>query len=139
MIDVLLFAGRILLVALLYLFLLFAIKAGIGLVRSGSRSSKNTQLSIVITQGPSALLGTVMPLNSAIVIGRAPGSDIYVPDDLISGKHARITPIPGGAMLEDLGSTNGTLLNGTRVKAPETLLQGDKISIGMLVLEVDGR
>jgi len=139
MIDVLLFAGRILLVALLYLFLLFAIKAGIGLVRSGSRSSKNTQLSIVITQGPSALLGTVMPLNSAIIIGRAPGSDIYVPDDLISGKHARITPIPNGAMLEDLGSTNGTLLNGARVKAPETLLQGDKISIGMLVLEVDGR
>ena len=139
MIDVLLFAGRILLVALLYLFLLFAIKAGIGLVRSGSRSSKNTQLSIVITQGPSALLGTVMPLNSAIVIGRAPGSDIYVPDDLISGKHARITPIPGGAILEDLGSTNGTLLNGMRVKTPETLLQGDKISVGMLVLEVDGR
>ena len=139
MIDVLLFAGRILLVALLYLFLLFAIKAGIGLVRSGSRSSKNTQLSIVITQGPSALLGTVMPLNSAIIIGRAPGSDIYVPDDLISGKHARITPIPNGAILEDLGSTNGTLLNGARVKAPETLLQGDKISIGMLVLEVDGR
>ena len=139
MIDVLLFAGRILLVALLYLFLLFAIKAGIGLVRSGSRSKKSTQLSIVITQGPSALLGTVMPLNSALVIGRAPGSDIYVPDDLISGKHARITPIPDGAILEDLGSTNGTLLNGMRVKAPETLLQGDKISVGMLVLEVDGR
>ena len=139
MIDVLLFAGRILLVALLYIFLLFALKAGIGLVSSGSRSKKSTQLSIVITQGPSALLGTVMPLNSSIIIGRAPGSDIYAPDDMISGKHARITPIPDGAVLEDLNSTNGTLLNGAKVKVPEHLMIGDKISIGMLTLEVDGR
>lgn len=139
MIDVLLFAGRILLVALLYLFLLFAVKAGIGLVRSGSRSKKSTELSIVITQGPSALLGTVMPINSSIIVGRAPGSDIYIPDDMISGKHARITPIPDGAVLEDLKSTNGTFLNGMPVTIPEKLMLGDKISIGMLVLEVDGR
>ncbi|MCL2437822.1 MAG: FHA domain-containing protein [Coriobacteriia bacterium] len=139
MIDVLLFAGRILLIALLYIFLLFAIKAGVGLVRSGSRSKKGAQLSIVITQGPSSLLGTTMPINSSIVIGRAPGSDIFVPDDLISGKHARITPIPDGAIIEDLGSTNGTLLNGLPVTIPENLIAGDKISIGMLVLEVDGR
>ena len=139
MIDVLLFAGRVLLVVLLYIFLLFAIRTGIGLVRSGSRSKKSTQLSIVITQGPSALLGTVMPINSSIIVGRAPGSDIYVPDDLISGKHARITPIPDGAIIEDLKSTNGTLLNGIPVTIPENLLVGDKISIGNLMLEVDGR
>jgi len=139
MIDVILFAGRILLVALLYIFLLFAIKAGVGLVRSGSKSKKSTQLSIVITQGPSSLLGTVMPINSSIIVGRAPGSDIYIPDDLISGKHARITPIPDGAIIEDLNSTNGTLLNGLPVTIPEPLMVGDKISVGMLVLEVDGR
>ncbi|MCL2680858.1 MAG: FHA domain-containing protein, partial [Coriobacteriia bacterium] len=128
MIDVLLFAGRVLLVALLYIFLLFAIKTGVGLVRSGSRSKKSAQLSLVITQGPSSLLGTVMPINSSIIVGRAPGSDIYVPDDLISGKHARITPIPDGAIIEDLNSTNGTLLNGLPVTIPENLLVGDKIS-----------
>ena len=139
MIDVLLFAGRVLLVALLYIFLLFAIKTGVGLVRSGSRSKKSAQLSLVITQGPSSLLGTTMPINSSIVVGRAPGSDIYAPDDLISGKHARITPIPDGAVLEDLNSTNGTLINGMPVTIPENLLVGDKISIGNLVLEVDGR
>jgi len=139
MIDVLLFAGRILLVVLLYIFLLFAMRAGIGLVRSGSKSKKSKQLSIVITQGPSALLGTAMPITSSIIVGRAPGSDIYAPDDLISGKHARITPIPDGAIIEDLKSTNGTLLNGIPVTIPENLLVGDKISIGNLVLEVDGR
>ena len=139
MIDVLLFAGRVLLVALLYIFLLFAIKTGIGLVRSGSKSKKSTQLALVITQGPSSLLGTVMPINSSIIVGRAPGSDIYVPDDLISGKHARITPIPDGAVLEDLNSTNGTLINGVPVSIPENLMVGDKISIGNLILEVDGR
>ena len=139
MIDVLLFAGRILLVALLYLFLLFAVKTGIGLVRSGARAKKGAQLSLVITQGPSALLGTVMPVTSTIIIGRAPGSDIYVPDDLISGKHARITPIPDGAILEDLNSTNGTRLNGMPVTLPQNLEVGDKIEVGNLMLEVDGR
>jgi pSer/pThr/pTyr-binding forkhead associated (FHA) protein len=139
MIDVALFAGRIILVALLYIFLLFAIKAGIGLVRSGARTKKGTQLSLVVIQGPSALLGTVMPITSTIIVGRAPGSDIYVPDDMISGKHARITPIPDGAILEDLNSTNGTKLNGLPITIPENLLRGDKISIGSLILEVDAR
>ncbi|MCL2680680.1 MAG: FHA domain-containing protein [Coriobacteriia bacterium] len=139
MIDVLLFAGRVLLVALLYIFLLFALKTGIGLVRSGSRAKKGSQLSLVITQGPSSLLGTIMPISSSIIVGRAPGSDIYVPDDLISGKHARITPVPDGAILEDLNSTNGTLLNGLPVTLPQNLLVGDKIMIGSLLLEVDGR
>jgi len=139
MIDVLLFAGRILLVALLYLFLLFAVKTGIGLVRSGARGKKGTQLSLVITQGPSALLGTSMPVTSTIIVGRAPGSDIYIPDDLVSGKHARITPIPDGAILEDLGSTNGTFLNGLPVTLPQNLEAGDKLQVGNLVLEVDGR
>jgi len=139
MIDVFLFAGRIVLVALLYIFLLFAVVSGIGLVRSGAKGKKGARLSLVITQGPTALLGTTMPVTSTIIIGRAPGSDIYVPDDLVSGKHARITPIPDGAILEDLNSTNGTLLNGLLVTTPQNLAAGDKIVVGTLVLEVDSR
>jgi pSer/pThr/pTyr-binding forkhead associated (FHA) protein len=139
MIDLFLFVGRIVLVALLYIFLLFAVSSGIGLVRSGARAKKGMQLSLVVTQGPSALLGTSMPVTATIIIGRAPGSDIYVPDDMVSGKHARITPISDGAILEDLNSTNGTLLNGLPVTLPQNLVAGDKIEAGTLVLEVDGR
>jgi pSer/pThr/pTyr-binding forkhead associated (FHA) protein len=139
MIDIFLFAGRIALVALLYIFLIFAVASGIGLVRGGARGKKGAAVSLVITQGPSALLGTIMPVTSTIIIGRAPGSDIYIPDDLVSGKHARITPIADGAILEDLNSTNGTLLNGVPVTLPQNLAAGDKISAGNLVLEVDAR
>ncbi|MDR1775640.1 MAG: FHA domain-containing protein [Actinomycetes bacterium] len=139
MVDVVLFAGRIALVALLYLFLLFAVTSGIGLVRSGVRGKKGSALALVVTQGPPALLGTIMPVTASIIIGRAVGSDIYVPDDMISGKHARVTPISGGAVLEDLNSTNGTLLNGLPVSVPQNLVAGDKITIGNLELEVDAR
>jgi hypothetical protein len=51
-IDIILFAGRILLVALLYIFLLFAVKAGIGLVRGGAKGKKGTQLSSVNDVSP---------------------------------------------------------------------------------------
>jgi len=137
-IDVILLAGRIVLVILLYLFLIFAAKAGIGLVRSSSRSKKGT-LTIVVTQGPTSLLGTSMPLTSALVIGRTEGCDINIGDPMVSSKHARITPVPDGAVLEDLNSTNGTLLNGMKVTIPSTLAVGDRIAIGNVVLEVGQR
>ena len=137
MIDVVLLAGRIVLVVLLFLFLLFAMKTGIGLVRT-SKSKKGT-LTIVVTQGPTALLGTTMPLTSALVIGRAEGTDIFINDPMVSSKHARITPVPSGAILEDLNSTNGTLLNGTRVTIPAALAVGDQIAVGNVMLEVGQR
>jgi len=136
-IDVVLLAGRIVLVVLLFLFLLFAMKTGIGLVRT-SKSKKGT-LTIVVTQGPTALLGTTMPLTSALVIGRAEGTDIFINDPMVSSKHARITPVPSGAILEDLNSTNGTLLNGTRVTIPAALAVGDQIAVGNVMLEVGQR
>ncbi|MCL2324624.1 MAG: FHA domain-containing protein [Actinomycetia bacterium] len=138
MIDVILLAGRIVLVVLLYLFLLFAAKTGVGLVRSATRSKKGT-LTIVVSQGPTSLVGTTMPLTSALVIGRAEGSDINIGDPLISSKHARITPVPEGAILEDLNSTNGTLLNGLKVTIPASLAVGDRITVGNVVLEVGQR
>jgi hypothetical protein len=137
-IDVTLLAGRIILIVLLYLFLIFAIRTGTGLVRSTARTKKGA-LNIVVTQGPSALLGTNMPLTSALVIGRAEGNDIFINDSLVSSKHARITPVPGGAILEDLNSTNGTLLNGLKVSIPTTLAVGDHIAIGNVILEVGQR
>ena len=138
MIDVVLLAGRIVLVILLYLFLIFAAKTGIGLVRSATKSKKGA-LTVVVSQGPTSLLGTVMPLTSALVIGRAEGSDIFINDPMVSSKHARITPVPDGAILEDLNSTNGTLLNGLKLTIPATLAVGDQIAVGNVILDVGQR
>jgi len=137
MIDIILLAGRIALIALLYVFLLFAIKTGVGLVRGTKQSSSGQGLTVTVASGPETLVGSTLPLTSALVIGRTHGNDIVIADDMVSSTHARITPLPDGAILEDLNSTNGTLLNGMRIHAPHNLIAGDRISIGMLTLVVD--
>ena len=136
MIDVVLLAGRLLLLALLYLFLFAAVKTGIGLV-AGQRKKGAGAWVITVTQGPAALMGVTVPVNGPVVIGRSPGADIVIGDDFVSGKHARVSPAGDGAVLEDLGSTNGTVLNGQRLSVPTQLRPGDAIDIGSVRLKVD--
>lgn len=136
MIDVVLLAGRLLLIGLLYLFLFAAVRTGIGLV-SGQRRAGAGTYTLTVAQGPRELAGVTVPVNGPVVIGRSPGADIVIGDDFVSGKHARITPAGDSAVLEDLGSTNGTLLNGVRVTAPQMLRAGDAIDIGAVRLKVD--
>jgi len=137
MIDIILLAGRLALIALLYLFLLFTVKTGVGLVRGKKSGARGHGLAVTVIAGPETLIGSSLPLTSALVIGRAHGNDIVIADDMISSTHARITPLPDGAILEDLNSTNGTLLNGMRIQAPQNLVAGDRISIGLLTMVVD--
>lgn len=136
MIDVVLLAGRLLLLALLYLFLFAAVKTGIGLV-AGQRQKGSAVWTLTVAQGPRELLGTKVPVTGPVVIGRSPGADIVIGDDFVSGKHARVSTSADEAVLEDLGSTNGTLLNGSRVTAPQSLRPGDAIDIGSVRLKVD--
>lgn len=139
MIDLLLFAGRIALLALLYLFLFFAIKTGVGLSQGSRKSIRSAGLKIVITDGPPALVGTSLSINSALTIGRLSGNDIHVSDDLVSASHARFTPTPDGAILEDLNSTNGTYLNGMSIRTPQALRPGDRIEAGTLKMIVEAQ
>lgn len=135
MIDLALLAGRLLLLALLYLFLFAAIRAGLGLV-SGGRTRASSIYSLAVTRGPSELKGVSLPVASAIVIGRSPGADIVIGDEFVSARHAKVSPVGEDAVLEDLGSTNGTLLNGKPVTRPKTLKPGDLIEIGPVHLSV---
>lgn len=64
------------------------------------------------------------------VIGRAPNVELRVEDDGISRTHARIRAETGRAWVEDMGSRNGTFVNGTKVTAPTELRDGDKIQVG---------
>ena len=73
------------------------------------------------------------PLYGDDVIGRGKKCDIYINDNFMSHNHSRIFKEAGGFFLEDLGSTNGTLLNGNEVKDEAfELLDGDKICIGQV-------
>jgi hypothetical protein len=74
--------------------------------------------------------GTTFDVREGGVFGRADGADIPVHDQFASSSHARIFDQGGSMFLEDLGSTNGTYLNGRKVKSVEPLSVGDTIRIG---------
>jgi pSer/pThr/pTyr-binding forkhead associated (FHA) protein len=136
MIDVALLFGRILLLALLYLFLFAAVRSGMGLIKRGAPSQAERPLSVVVVAGPPELGGVRIPLDARVRIGRAPGLELVIADDFVSTNHAQITPAPGGPLLQDLDSTNGTLLNGRRVSSPTPLAAGDEIEIGTVRMKV---
>ena len=93
--------------------------------RDRRASTPNT---IVVTSG--RLAGTRIPLgDNDILIGRNPDCHLVLEDDFSSGRHARIFPAQGGWGVEDLGSTNGTFVNGERVDS-EHLRDGDQVTIG---------
>ncbi len=135
MVDVALLFGRIVLIALLYLFLFAAIKTGIGMVGSAAVKTKKG-LALRVARGPRELTGVSVPLSGPVVIGRSPDADLVIADDFVSGIHAKIVPSPDGYSLEDLGSTNGTLVNGQPATRPLSIAAGDVIELGQNRLEV---
>ncbi len=100
-----------------------------------SRSSKVKGTKIVVVEGQ--LTGTVVPLESSqITIGRAPDSTIVIDDDYASSRHARIYPAEGAWVVEDLGSTNGTWIDRTRITTPTVLPVGAPLRIGRSTLQL---
>ncbi|MCJ7516110.1 MAG: FHA domain-containing protein [Dehalococcoidia bacterium] len=72
----------------------------------------------------------------SLTIGRDPGNDVVLSHPIVSRKHARITRTgpDGEYAIEDLGSTNGTFVNGKRVAEPRPLHRGDSIHVGPIKL-----
>jgi hypothetical protein len=102
--------------------------------RAGSRSGVTH---VLVVDGP----GTRHELSTGRnVIGRGTEADIRLPDTGVSRKHVDVVLDGGTATVEDLGSTNGTLVNGRRVTR-QSLVDGDVIRIGhsVLVYRQDGQ
>jgi hypothetical protein len=74
--------------------------------------------------------GTAFDLSEGATMGRADGSEIPIDDPFASSVHARIFPRDQFMYIEDMGSTNGTYLNGRRLRAAERLKVGDSVRIG---------
>ncbi len=74
-----------------------------------------------------------------ITIGRAPSNKVTISDGQVSGRHAEVRPEGAGYVLVDVGSTNGTLLNGAKIppQAPQPLRDGDMINIGSFQINVE--
>lgn len=82
----------------------------------------------------SAFLGDILLDKEKTTIGRRPGNDIHIDNLAVSGEHAVISMIGRDAFLEDLGSTNGTMVNGVPV-AKHILQNGDVIEVGKYQLK----
>ncbi len=70
-----------------------------------------------------------------IVIGRSGELDVVLAEDMVSRKHAKISTQGGKIVIEDLGSTNGTFVNGEKIKHAR-LKEGDRILIGTSILRL---
>lgn len=96
---------------------------------------KTKGVSLVVTEGP--LAGTVVPLGTEqITLGRAPDSTLVIDDDYASSRHARIYPSEGAWFVEDLGSTNGTWIDRSRITSPTVLPVGTPLRIGRTTLQL---
>ncbi len=89
---------------------------------------------VLVVEQPEGLRGREFLVSGEATIGRAPECAIVLSDDFISARHARIYERGGRLWVEDLRSTNGTLLNGHRLRRPAALRTGDRLRIGDILL-----
>ena len=93
--------------------------------------------SLVIHAGAGA--GSEHPVEGEVILGRDHSSaDLVIQDPGVSRRHARVATDDAGIFLEDLGSSNGTYVNGQRVSGAVDLAAGDEIQVGGTVLGIEG-
>ena len=134
MIDVVLLIVRLLFVALLYLFLFAIMKTGIGLVKGQRKKERTWNLSV--ESGPKELRGVSIVVRGPVIVGRNPGADIVIGAGYVSGRHARFSLMGQNLFVEDLGSRNGTAVNGQLVSEPVALKNNDVVNVGDVAIRV---
>ncbi|HEU4318458.1 MAG TPA: FHA domain-containing protein [Acidimicrobiia bacterium] len=133
--DIILALLRIIFLGLVYLFVwqvARAIGSHLGISVKRERK-KGTRVLFVRSETQQ---GQEFDVNDVIVMGRSGETDVVLDDPYASEFHLRLVAQDGGLMLHDLGSTNGTYVNGRRASAPTQLRQGDTIQVGKTVLEI---
>lgn len=157
---VVLFGARVLLLVLLYLFLLVVVRSLRGDLRRATRQAASTGAPAgtplvgppvtgaptkralgpgleIVDAGQTALApGRRFPLLDTLSIGRSAGNDITLEDDWISAQHMRLRRQDGGWIAEDLGSTNGTRVNGRPLTAAMPVRPGDVLDLGRVKLRM---
>ncbi len=134
MIDVVLLIARLLFVALLYLFLFAIMRTGIGLVKGQRKKERTWTLSV--ERGPKELRGLTINVRGEVIVGRTPGADIVIGAGYVSGRHAKFQLMGQNLFVEDLGSKNGTYVNGQRIEGPTVLHDRDVVTVGDVAIRV---
>lgn len=130
-------------IVVLYFIIYYALKIMYKDIKGGGRrrrpaSSKGSFGLEVLNSGESMDLkeGSVIPVRSNLTIGRKSENSISLSDQHVSGSHARVFIRNTGIFIEDLDSTNGTYVNGNRIKGKQKLSNKDEIRIGTSTFKV---
>jgi hypothetical protein len=92
----------------------------------------------LVVEKPATEKGQAFDIDGEITIGRGGGCTVPLTfDTFVSQVHARAFERDGKLWLEDLGSTNGTFVNGKQVREPVMLRRGDRVQVGETVLEAE--
>jgi hypothetical protein len=149
LLDLLILALRIVLVALLYLFLASVMRMAAGGLRP--RRTRGVEPGpvpvavpvlrlVVLESGTSDLVpGQAVELTDAAILGRAERADVVLADPAVSSEHARVSRVGRAWVISDLGSTNGTRLNDRRVDGDVPLALGDVVALGNVRFRVGTR
>lgn len=114
-----------------------AMQADLGRARQVADSPVAGALALVSVAGSGMLApGRRFRIDGELTIGRLPDNLVQVADDFASGHHARVWLDGGRCVLEDLNSTNGTLVDGRVVRGAVELRPGSRVQIGTAVLEL---
>ena len=125
-------------VGLLYLFLWQMARSLGGHLGAGSAAAsrgtrKAGELTIVRSDSQ---VGTRIAVTAAAVLGRSPEADFLLDDPYASMFHLRLTMDGDTMVVADLGTTNGTYVNGRRITSPVSLNAGDSVQVGKTIMEV---
>jgi len=141
--DVLILTLRLLIVALLYLFLIVLLRTAMASLRatpplrSRSNAAEQRLHLLVVEAGSSGLSsGEVLEIPAGATLGRSDRTDVVLADTAVSSEHARVDRVGRAWVVTDLGSTNGTRVNHAPITGRTHLVGGDVLSLGTVRLQV---
>lgn len=103
--------------------------------RRGAAIAGRAYLVMVDGAESGVLRGTVLPITSGMLVGRAAGADLQIADAYTSSEHARLRSVGDRWVLDDLESMNGSYVNGQRIRGSQPLADGDTVQLGRVVLQ----
>lgn len=134
---------KIIIIGIIYLIIFYALGIMYKDMKNGDKKVRKRKKEFgleIINCGLSNELrkGSVVPISRELTIGRKEDNMIVLSENYVSGHHARIYIRNGKYILEDLNSTNGTILNGQKLDDKSYLKVNDEIEIGTVMFKVIG-
>ena len=130
---------RLIFLAMLYAFLWMVVRALVRDLRAAAREPTTELGRLVIVASPSGepAAGAAFALDAITSLGRDVNNSIVLEDEFVSATHAALTYRGRAWYVEDLGSTNGTFVNGSQVDGLAPIAFGDEIQVGQVRLRLE--